>query len=126
VRHVLIVDDAADCLSTLEVAMGSLSDTTVIGAGSAEEAMDILNSRTVSGVITDLELPEMSGLDLIAHIRGAAKTARLPIVVVSADTDPATPEAALRLGANAFFSKPFSPSAVRKKLEELIHGSSQA
>ncbi len=106
--------------------MGSLSDTTVIGAGSAEEAMDILNSRTVSGVITDLELPEMSGLDLIAHIRGAAKTARLPIVVVSADTDPATPEAALRLGANAFFSKPFSPSAVRKKLEELIHGSSQA
>ena len=38
-----------------------------------------------------------------------------------ADTDPETPARALGLGANAYFAKPYSPSAMRKKLEELIH-----
>jgi DNA-binding response OmpR family regulator len=42
-------------------------------------------------------------------------------MVVSADTDPRTPAHALGLGANAYFAKPFSPGAVRRKLEELIH-----
>ena len=121
----LIVDDAADCASTLELALDSMEGVSVVSAHSAEEALVILESRTVSGVITDLQLPEMSGLDLIARIRARSDGAAIPIVVVSANSDPLAPETALRLGANAFFSKPFSPSAVRKKLEELIHGSPQ-
>jgi DNA-binding response OmpR family regulator len=62
----------------------------------------------------------MSGLDMIALLR--ARAMQVPILVVSADTDPATPAAALRMGANAFFAKPFSPAAVRRRLEELIDG----
>jgi DNA-binding response OmpR family regulator len=121
----LIVDDAVDCASTLELALVQLRGVNVVSTRSAEEALVILESRTVSGVITDLQLPEMSGLDLIARIRAGSKGARVPIIVVSANSDPSAPETALRLGANAFFPKPFSPSAVRKKLEELIHGSPQ-
>ena len=121
----LIVDDAADCASTLELALDSMEGVSVVSAHSAEEALVILESRTVSGVITDLQLPEMSGLDLIARIRARSDGAAIPIVVVSANSDPLAPETVLRLGANAFFSKPFSPSAVRKKLEELIHGRPQ-
>ena len=117
----LIVDDAVDCATTLELALASLRGVHVLTASSAEEALAILDSRAVSGVITDLQLPEMSGLDLIARIRARSDRESIPIVVVSADADPSAPIAALRLGANAFFAKPFSPSAVRKKLEELIH-----
>ena len=117
----LIVDDAVDCATTLELALASLPGVHVLTASSAEEALAILDSRVVSGVITDLQLPEMSGLDLIARIRARSDRESIPIVVVSADADPSAPIAALRLGANAFFAKPFSPSAVRKKLEELIH-----
>jgi DNA-binding response OmpR family regulator len=47
----------------------------------------------------------------------------MPILVVSADADPSTPARALGLGANAYFAKPFSPSAMRKKLEELMYAS---
>jgi CheY-like chemotaxis protein len=107
----------------LELALPAFA---VHAAPSAEAALGILDTSTVSGVITDLQLPEMSGLDLIARIRGDPRWRNLPIVVVSAHADPQAPETALRLGANAFFSKPFSPSAVRKKLEELIHAASSA
>jgi CheY-like chemotaxis protein len=41
--------------------------------------------------------------------------------VVTADADPETPERASRLGANAFFGKPFSPRAVRRTLEDLLY-----
>lgn len=80
-----------------------------------------LESDTVSAVITDVHLPEMTGLELVARIREDPRFRSLPILVVSADTDPSTPARALGLGANAYFAKPFSPSAVRKKLEELLH-----
>jgi CheY-like chemotaxis protein len=77
----------------------------------------------VSAVVTDIRLPEMTGFELIEKIRHDPGLRGLPIVVVSAETDPATPRKALETGANAFFPKPFSPAAVRKKLEELIHAS---
>jgi DNA-binding response OmpR family regulator len=46
----------------------------------------------------------------------------MPILVISGDTDPHTPERVRRLGADAFFTKPYSPGEVREKLEQLIHG----
>jgi CheY-like chemotaxis protein len=70
--------------------------------------------------VLDLHMPAMDGFELIRRIRGDARYARVPIIVVSADTDPRTPERTYRLGANAYFSKPCSPASVRHKLEELL------
>jgi two-component system chemotaxis response regulator CheY len=123
---ILVVDDAEDCLSTLDLALGSLPFVLVRAARSAEDAVTVLETawrdRTkVSAIITDIHLPRMSGLELIAQIRSQPRWKGLPIVALSADADPDTPQRALRLGANAYFPKPFSPGAIRKKLEELIH-----
>jgi CheY-like chemotaxis protein len=123
---ILLVDDAEDCLSTLDLALGSLPSVVVRVARNAEEAVAVLDiawrDRTdIAAVVTDIHLPRMSGLDLIVHIRSQARWRHLPIVALSADADPDTPRHALRLGADAYFPKPFSPGAVRKKLEELIH-----
>jgi CheY-like chemotaxis protein len=123
---VVVVDDAEDCVATLEMALGALPGVQVWGVRSAEEALAILNSRAVDGVITDLQLPAMTGLELISRIRENPAWRAMPIVVISAATDPAAPGVALQRGANAFFGKPFSPSAVRNKLEELMHERSTA
>ena len=120
---VLLVDDADDCLATLDVALQTLPGVVVRGAHSAEDALEVLARGDVSAVVTDIHLPAMTGLELIARIRRDPELRALPIVVVSADADPAASRTALESEANAFFSKPFSPAAVRKKLEELIHAS---
>jgi PleD family two-component response regulator len=75
----------------------------------------------VSALITDLHLPRMDGFELIARVRSEPRHSRLPILVISGDSDSKTPERALRLGANAFFAKPYSPAAVRLKLEQLMN-----
>lgn len=120
---VLLVDDADDCLATLDVALQTLPGVVVRGAHSAEDALQVLARGGVSALITDIHLPAMTGLELIEWIRRDPGLRTLPVVVVSADADPATPRTALASGANAFFPKPFSPAALRRKLEELIHAS---
>ena len=70
--------------------------------------------------VTDLQLPLMDGFSLIERVRREPRHARMPVMVISGDADPRAPERALRLGANAFFPKPYSPAEVRTRLEELI------
>ena len=123
---ILVVDDAEDCIVTMDLALQPLADVVVHPVRSAEAALTelaALKSGTFSAVITDVHLPQMTGLELVARIRKDPRFCALPILVVSADADPSTPAPALGLGANAYFAKPFSPSAMRKKLEELIYAS---
>jgi CheY-like chemotaxis protein len=120
-RTVLVVDDAEDCAATLDLALQMLPEVAVLTAASAETALAFLERESVAAMITDIHLPEMSGLELISRIRAQPRWRALPILVVSADTDPGTPAHALGLGANAYFGKPFSPGEVRRKLEELMH-----
>jgi len=63
----------------------------------------------------------MDGFELISRLRDQPRFAHLPILVTSGDPDPDSPGRALSLGANAYFPKPYSPSAVRRKVKELIH-----
>jgi CheY-like chemotaxis protein len=53
-------------------------------------------------------------------VRAEPRFARLPIVLISGDSDPLLPARALAQGADAFFPKPYSPAAVRRKLEQLL------
>ncbi|MGO9617211.1 MAG: response regulator, partial [Bryobacteraceae bacterium] len=87
----------------------------------AEEALRILDTTEIAAVITDIHLPSMDGFELISRLRNQPRFAHLPILVTSGDPDPASPERALSLGANAYFPKPYSPSAIRRKVKELIH-----
>jgi CheY-like chemotaxis protein len=120
---ILVVDDAEDCIATLGLALETLPGVAIQPALSAEAALVDLEHGTFAAVITDIHLPSMTGLELVARIRENPRFRSLPVLVVSADADPSTPARALGLGANAYFAKPFSPSAMRKKLEELIHAS---
>jgi len=123
-RTVLIVEDADDCAAILEIALSAIRDLEVRHANSAESALRALDREHVSVLITDVHLPLMDGFELLTSIRRHPLHSNVPILVISGDADPATPGRALTLGANAFFGKPYSPAAVRQKIEELIHANS--
>ena len=120
-QTILLVEDESHCISTLEIAFDGDSESRLAHTSTAEEALRILDSTDIAAVITDIHLPSMDGFELIEQLRNQPRFAHLPILVTSGDPDPASPERALRLGANAFFAKPYSPSAIRRKVKELIH-----
>ena len=126
-RSVLVVEDSENSAAMLEIAFLGIPNVAVLLTGSAVEAMRILDSGDahVNVIVTDLNMPRMDGFELIRRVRADRRLANLPIIVVSADTDPTTPSRVAELGADAFFPKPFSPAQVRRKLEQLLDGSSQ-
>jgi DNA-binding response OmpR family regulator len=122
-RLVLIVEDTELCRDTLEVALMKLPNLAVQSVTTAEEALEWLDANEVCALVTDLHLPLMNGFELIEAVRGRPWRSSLPILVISGDSDPRIPTRLAKLGANAFFSKPYSPAEVRHKLEQLIDGS---
>ncbi len=118
-RTVLIVEDTELAASTLEIALTAIPGIAVRIAGNGALALDLMHCE-VAALLTDLNMPGLDGYQLIERLRGDPRHSRLPIIVISGDTDPATPGKVLALGANAFFLKPFSPALVRAKLEELL------
>ncbi len=121
-RSVLIVEDTGPCATTLEIALGQISGLAVHVVADAPEARRWLRSnQSVSLIVTDLNLPDGHGFELIEWLRADPLYRRVPIVVVSGDSRVDAAESSLRRGANAFFTKPFSPAEIRRKIEELLH-----
>src|SRR5579872_732589 len=122
VRHILIVEDSENSAATMELALFGIPGLSVLRAPSGVEALRILteSAGNVQAIITDLNMPRMDGFELIQRVREDGRTSGLPIIVVSADTDPNTPERIARMKVDAFFAKPFSPAQVRRKLEQLL------
>jgi two-component system, chemotaxis family, chemotaxis protein CheY len=122
-QTVFIVEDCEGAAAPLEVALQAIMGVRVQLFSSAHEALRMLTSSTdhVAALVTDLHLPSMDGFELIRLIRSNQRYTALPIVVVSGDTRPATLERLFRLGADAYFPKPYSPTEIRQKLESLLN-----
>lgn len=121
-RVVLVVEDSDDCAATLEIALDGHPGFVVRVSATAEDALQVLENQDIGAVITDLHLPVMDGIEFVSRVRRNARFAHLPLLVISGDADPDTPRRAHLAGASAYFAKPYSPGAVRQKLEELIDG----
>ena|ERR1700722_2324255 len=126
-KLVLIVEDSETCAETLLIALETLPgiELRVIHSSRAAIAETSDPGNDVAAIVTDLNLcdpkqPESDGFDLIRRLRAEPRFAHLPILLISGDSDPLLPERAIAQGADAFFPKPYSPSAVRKKLEQLL------
>jgi CheY-like chemotaxis protein len=125
-KLVLIVEDSEACAETLQIALELIPGVEVRSIHSSGAAIAILNesNREIAAIVTDLNLAHCpgpgDGLDLIRHLRAEPRFAELPILLISGDSDPLLSERALAQGADAFFPKPYSPSAVRRKLEQLL------
>ena len=123
-QTVLIVEDGDD-VAPLEIALAALDGVKVIILANGRDAIELLRTASVqiAAVVTDLHLPHADGFELIRAIRADDRYLRLPIVVVSGDSNPEVPEQLRLLGANAFFPKPYSPVEIRKELKGLLNAS---
>jgi CheY-like chemotaxis protein len=126
-RSVLVVDDSDHNAAMLEIALSHIPEVTVLVTPSALEAWRILtgNGPSIGAIVTDLNMPRMDGFELIRRVRADGRLAATPVLVVSADTDPSTPRRIAQLGVSAFFAKPFSPAEVRRKLEQILNGTTE-
>ena len=121
-KTILIVEDSETCAETLQIALESMPGLKTLVLQNLRAALLALRSEdnNIAALVTDLNMPRNDGFELIRQLRSEVRYAQLPVVLISGDSDPQLPQRALDSGADAFFSKPYSPAAVRRKLEQLI------
>jgi DNA-binding response OmpR family regulator len=114
---ILIVDDERDLVDAY-VRLLERSGHQCVGAFDANEAIQIIDSEPPDLVITDLSLPDTSGIEIIRHVR--AKSATTPIIVMSGHNTPELYEAAKAAGANISLLKPVSIAELRRVIAEAL------
>ena len=119
-ERILVVDDALD---TLEVLGRNLSSQgyQVFKASSVPDALRILDETSIDLVVTDLKMPEVSGLDLVRHVRENLKDTEVMMITGYATIEGAVE--AVKTGAEEYLAKPFTDeeltAAVRRALNKL-------
>ena len=93
-------------------ALKSSLDCSVDEASSGFEALRLFPRGTYDAVITDINMPDINGFELIRHLRSSERQGGVPIIIVSTQTSPRDVERALSLGANLFLRKPFTPEEI--------------
>ena len=91
-----------------------------VEAGDGVQALCALRRQAVDVVLTDINMPNMNGEQLMIALQAEDKLRRLPVVVVSTDATRHRIERMLDLGAKGYITKPFQPEALREELERVL------
>ena len=116
-RVVLVVDDEDMGREGLEMALGG-QGYRIVTARDGVEALEHLRAEAVDLVLTDLKMPRMGGMELLAAIRD--EIGPIPVLVITAYASVETAVEAMRLGAVDYVSKPFTLADVRMKVQRAI------
>jgi chemosensory pili system protein ChpA (sensor histidine kinase/response regulator) len=116
---ILIVDDS---LSVRKFLSGMLSKNNyeVETAKNGQSALEMLGQKDYDAIITDLEMPQLSGYELIEQIRADSRWDKLPVIVLTGRASKQIEQQALKLGANQFVIKPFKDKDLLAKLSLYI------
>lgn len=117
-KTIMTVDDSPSVRQCVRIALSS-AGYEVIEAGDGQEAFDKFESSAASMLITDLNMPNIDGIELIKKIRATPAGKFIPIIFLTTESDRAVKNTARAAGASGWISKPFNEEqllAVVKKL----------
>ena len=118
-KVVLVVDDSATVRKFVAASL-QLAGIKVVTASDGMEALERLPLEPVDLVITDLNMPEMDGFELIRNLRATPAYRELPIIILSSITDQPEKELGMELGAFAYLEKPFSKEQICSEVDRLL------
>lgn len=119
--RLLVVDDSSTMRRIIKNTLERLGHTDVVEAEHGVEAWEKLSvDESIKVVITDWNMPEMNGLDLVKKIRAEKKYEDMPIIMVTTEGGKAEVITALKAGVNNYIVKPFTPQVLKEKLEDVL------
>lgn len=124
-RHVLVVDDSGPARMLIRQALDRWARKTgreieVVEAENGFEALRELPRTPFDLVLTDVNMPTLSGLELIRMIRSRPEQSRLPVVAVSTERDAEDAARARKAGADGYLGKPFDAETFDRVLAEVL------
>jgi len=118
-KQILVVDDCRTTRKLLSVILKGRGYETIV-AENGMEALEKLATHPVDLVITDLNMPQMDGLELLRTLRNHGAYKHLPVIMVSTESDEMDKQKGLRLGASAYLVKPVSKERLAYEVAKFL------
>jgi DNA-binding response OmpR family regulator len=119
--RVLLIEDEVNIFEAISYIL-SRDGWEVRGHGNGATALDEIARTNPDVLVLDVMLPGRSGLDILRDLRGAAATADLPVLMLTAKGQSKDRDLALALGADAYLTKPFSNAEMVATLRDVAKG----
>ncbi len=108
-KKILITEDSPTMRSLLVSTIESLDGYEIIEATSGFEALRLLPREEVDLIITDINMPDINGLELISYVRNNPNYRSIPLFIISTESSEKDLERGIALGADEYLVKPFNP-----------------
>lgn len=120
--NVLIVDDSSSMRAVIKraIKMSGFNVGEYLEAADGREALTVLNDQWVDIVLTDINMPNMNGMQLITEIKADAMLRSIPVVMVTTEGSEKRIQESVELGASGYIKKPFLPEDVKRTLSDIM------
>jgi two-component system chemotaxis response regulator CheY len=120
--NILLVDDSSivRAVLTKTLHLAGVQVKELYTATNGQEALDILKDHWVDLVMTDINMPVMSGIELVDKMHASDLMKSIPVIIVSTDGSAARIEELRAKGVRAFVRKPFTPELIRQIVSETV------
>ena len=120
-KKILVVDDKPEVVELVSATLEG-EGYQIICAFDGEEALQKINKEKPDLVLLDVRMPKMTGLEVLAKVKKDPQTKDIPIIMLTAKGQQLDKDEGIRLGAEDYIIKPFSPSHLLRKIEEILAG----
>jgi two-component system chemotaxis response regulator CheY len=119
---ILIVDDSAAIRKILQrvLRQTGMSIGAIHEAGDGQEALELAKAHPVRMILTDINMPKMDGLQLLAALKAQPEFASIPVVMITTEGGETKVGEAVRLGAAGYVRKPFTADQIKEKLAGVL------
>ncbi len=120
--NVLVVDDSNAMRAVVKkiITISGFKMDQCFEAANGREALNLLKDSWVDIILTDLNMPEMNGLELLAALKGDNLLQDIPVIVITTEGSEERKKIVSDMGARGFIKKPFLPEEVRKILYDVL------
>ena len=118
-KKVLVVEDSSAMRSLIASTVEEIKGYETTEAGNGFEALKALPSERFDLIITDINMPDINGLEIIHFVRNNASYKDIPLIIVTTDQGEADRKKGLALGAQEYITKPFDPETLKAAVKRL-------
>lgn len=118
-RQIIAADDSASVRMMVRFSLEKIG-CKVRDVENGRKALEFLKKESVDMLITDLDMPELNGFDLVKKVRAIPRHRHLPIVILTTESDEVFKAKARAAGATGWITKPFRPDQLSKMVDLLL------
>jgi two-component system chemotaxis response regulator CheY len=120
--NLLIVDDSGSMRTVIKkiVTISGFQIDNCLEANNGREAMELLSSNWIDIIISDINMPEVNGLELLEQLKKNDTLKEIPVIMITTEGSSQRMQEAFERGAKGFIKKPFLPEEIKKVLYDVI------